>query len=1173
MYISELTLQGFKSFAYKTDVSFDSGITAIVGPNGCGKSNIVDALRWVLGEQRPTLLRSASMNNVIFNGTANKKALGLAEVSLTFINNKGLLPTEYTEVTITRRLYRSGDSEYLINGTACRLKDIMELFMDTGMSSDAYSVIELKMVEEILANKNNERRNLFEEAAGITGYKKKRNTSLRKLETTQKDLQRVEDILGEVRKKVRSLERQSKKAKQSKEYRVELERLDKAFNHHRFSTIQQELEPLKERIYNADAEKTQLLKKAGQLEQQEATIREALNEKERRQSDAQRRADQIASNLRDKETSLQITHEKIKNEQDIIKQYEKDIKEGQKDLKEMNELFEFSKKQFESLHVNEEKAEISLNESKKTYNRIQKEYGNLNNDLNKLQGDFNKRSDDLNKLKNDFIKTEARLENTDADLARLNENKTQLEEEINSLQKQQKKASVQLDKAEQEKVKAETALEKAREQREELDKKQNELKDELRELQSGHEKLLAEIELLQNIASSNEAFPGSIKYLIENHSNDFNELKVVSDVFSTDQEHAVALEAALGDVLNFLLVDTLAEAKKAAEILKKQNKGKATFIPLERLADAYEVYTDALGNHVKTPSKYKALKDLLLGKTILVTSLDEMENKPNTGSVMVSKDGDVVTGNQFLKSGSTDKNAGMRVGLQDKIERLEKKASKAALRIEKCESQLENTQKAFGALQIDKQQSSLKECQNLFRSLEGSFNNYTSKIQIYEQNKENFDQRRAEILALQETGREKLKTLQPKQQELQKELNRLNDDRIDQKNALKKLEEERNIAQDRFNEARLKHQDLKNKKGSVERDIERTETGIKNLKQRLATRSQNKQESKDQIAKYESAIETLNEKIAIDKTEKQEADQKLEAAKESSARQRGSINSIEKELKEVRRQKEVNMELMHHLSMAKEKFEMQARNISDHIWETFELLMDQIKHDLPEDITPDEAKERISYLRQKLNRIGEVNELAIDEYDEEKERLDFYEEQTEDLEKAQAELRETISEINKKAEVRFDTTFEQIRTNFQHVFHALFEADDFCDLTKQENADDPLEAEINIEANPRGKRPSGINQLSGGEKTLTAIALLFAIYLVKPSPFCVLDEVDAPLDDANINRFADMIQQFSNETQFIIITHNKMTMGKAEMMYGVTMPETGVSRLVGVKMDELAEAS
>jgi chromosome segregation protein len=302
------------------------------------------------------------------------------------------------------------------------------------------------------------------------------------------------------------------------------------------------------------------------------------------------------------------------------------------------------------------------------------------------------------------------------------------------------------------------------------------------------------------------------------------------------------------------------------------------------------------------------------------------------------------------------------------------------------------------------------------------------------------------------------------------------------------------------------------------------------------------------------------------------ADQKLAEAEEATAKERGKIKETDDSLKELRRKKEVNTELVHHLSMAKEKFDMQAQSLSDHIWETYGILMDQLTQELPEAMTADEAKQRISWLKQKLNKIGDVNPLAIEEYEEEKERLDFYEEQIKDLRDAENEMQQTIDEINLTATERFNKTFEKIRTNFHSVFHTLFEEDDYCDLLIEEDVEDPLEAKIEIKANPRGKRPSSISQLSGGEKTLTAIALLFAIYLVKPSPFCVLDEVDAPLDDANIERFSSMIRSFSEETQFIIITHNKKTMSKAEMMYGVTMPDTGVSRLVGVRMDEVVEA-
>jgi len=1172
MYISELELQGFKSFAYKTDVKFDRGITAIVGPNGCGKSNIVDSMRWVLGEQRPTLLRSSSMANVIFNGTAQKNALGLAEVSLTFVNNKGLLPTEYSEVTITRRLYRSGESEYLINGTSCRLKDIMELFMDTGMSSDAYSVIELKMVEEILTNKNNDRRRLFEEAAGVTRYKDKRKKTLRKLDSTNTDLQRVEDLLSEIRKKVHSLERQAERAQKAKKYRAELDHLDKALSKYKYNTIQDELEPLKKRISNADKEKKEILSKIKEFEQAEEEARQALNEKERNQSEAQRRVSQLANSVREAETNLKITRGKIGTEQNIIEQYSSDIAQGEQDLKELRELFESSKKQLDSFDKELKTAQKNLESSKERYGSIQQEYSSERDDLVGIVQAYDDANHELSQLQTKRIKIETRLENRDEEIDRLKIERKNLSEEIDRLVQAKDALSENLEEAQNEREQKETELLKSKQKREGLSQKQNELKDTIRQQQSRLHSVESEIDLLQDIASSNEAFPSSVKYLLENNAADFPLIQVVSNIISTDEKHAVALEAVLGNVLNFVVVESLDDAKKAARILKDNNKGQATFIPLGQLAASYNTHPQSLADKVDTDSTFKALNQLLLGQVIVCETVEDAYENIQDGVTAVTKEGEVVTGNQFLKSGSTGKNAGTRVGLKDKIEKLEKEASRLNKEIAESKNELDKLQKSHQQINIDQRENALSKSREEVRKIEGRANSLTSKIQIYRDNIKELKRRSEALAESNESSGEELKKLEPRKKELEATLEKLTQEQKKKKETLKKLEEERSIAQSRFNDARLKHQNLQNKVENHERDIKRAEEGIKSIKERIELRTEKKEEAKNKIETLKKTIAQVEKKLKSDKEKKKEADSTLEAAQESSARQRGKINEIEKELKEVRRQKEVNMELVHHLSMAKEKFEMQANNISDHVWETYETLMDQIEVGLPEDKEPDEAKERISWLRQKLNKIGEVNALAIEEFDEEKERLDFYEEQIADLEKAQRELRETIDEINKTATKRFNKTFEKIRTNFQDVFHTLFNEDDFCDLTIEEDAEDPLEAKIEIEANPRGKRPSTINQLSGGEKTLTAIALLFAIYLVKPSPFCVLDEVDAPLDDANIERFSNMIKRFSEKTQFIIITHNKKTMGKAEMMYGVTMPETGISRLVGVRLDEVAEA-
>jgi chromosome segregation protein len=1172
MYISELELQGFKSFAYKTNVSFDKGITAIVGPNGCGKSNIVDAMRWVLGEQRPTLLRSSSMANVIFNGTAKKNALGMAEVSLTFVNNKGLLPTEYNEVTIGRRLYRSGESEYLINGSTCRLKDITELFMDTGMSSDAYSVIELKMVEDILDDKNDDRRRLFEEAAGITRYKEKRKKTFRKLDETESDLQRVEDILSEVRKKANSLEKQAERAQKAKKYRTELEQLDKALNKHEYLQIKEELEPLEERIENADKEKKEILAKAEKLEEEAEEARSELNEKERNQAEAQRRVSQLHSKIRDAETNLEITREKISNEKKVIEQYDKDIEQSEKDLEDLREAYESNKNKLESFDEDLEKAEQNLSESKSRYTEIQQQYADGRDDLDRLEKKISQAEQELNNLQTKRVKIESRLENTSEDLERIQLEIQDLEKQIADFREEKTSAQNKLEKAITERNNQQEKLQQAREERQQLTDQRDELKDKIRTHKSKLDSVQSEIELLRDIANSNEAFPSSVQFLLENHDEKFELLDVVSNILSTDQKHAVALEAVLAEALNYVVVDTLDDAHKAAKLLKDNDKGRATFIPLDQLSGSYKTVSDSLVKEVESNDKFDGLKELLLGTVRVFDSVENAYSSINDSQTGVTLNGEVITNKQFLQSGSKSKNAGIRVGLKDKIAKLEDEAGTITSDIREAQDQLDKVQEQYQAIDLEAIEQNLKEKEQRVRSFENQISGFEQKIEIYQDNIGELQNRHQSLVDNEDSAHEKLENLDPKREELKQKITELKQQQEEKKNVLQKLEEERSIAQERYNEAQLKHQDLKNKVDNHQRDVERAEEGIKNIKERLKLRSEKTEESKERIDNYQSSIEQLEEKVDTLKSQKQEADKALEQAEELSGKERGRINKIEKDLKEVRRRKEVNMELVHHLAMSKEKYEMQIENLSDHIWETYGVLMDQIDEELPDDTDPEEAKERIAWLKQKLNKIGEVNPLAIEEYEEEKERLDFYEDQVADLRQAAEELRETIEEINKTATERFDETFEKIRVNFQKVFHTLFNEDDFCDLVIDEDAEDPLEAKIEIKANPKGKRPSTINQLSGGEKTLTAIALLFAIYLVKPSPFCVLDEVDAPLDDANIERFSNMIQRFSEDTQFIIITHNKKTMSKAEMMYGITMPETGISRLVGVQLDEVAEA-
>jgi len=1171
MYISDLELHGFKSFAYKTHVKFDKGITAVVGPNGCGKSNIVDALRWVLGEQRPSLLRSSAMSNVIFNGTAGKKALGLAEVSLTFVNNRGILPTEYSDLTITRRLYRSGESEYLINKTPCRLKDIMELFMDTGMSSDAYSVIELKMVEEILNDRNNDRRRLFEEAAGVTRYKEKRKQTFRKLDETLKDLQRLEDILVEIRKNVKSLEKQAEKAEKAKKFREELEQLDKAFNLHEYNTVQAELEPLKGRIQNAEKEKRELAKTLEESENAGEQARKELIEREREQAEAQRLVNQLDASIRDMETNLKITAEKIENAKEVIGQHEKDIEQGKQDLLELKELRDQSIRRLEALGNELEQAEESLAESKKKFAAVQQEYSQVRHEVFEIEVEISDKNRELNELRGKQIKLESRLENTGDDLVRIDRDVENLEDEITNANGEislLKKSLEELNKKRDQQIEA---ISTASGRREELDRERETVRESVRSVKSRLDAIRSELQLLEGLAQSKETFPSSVAWLLENQAENFNRLTTVSDVLNVNEELIPALEAALGEAMNYLVVGNMDEALRAAGLLKEHKKGRATFIPVSELKTDWPVTEKSILDHIDCEKEYEPLASLLLGTVKLADSMDEaLTLSRDIHSAIVTREGDLVTAGRFLKSGSRGKQAGIRLGLNNKMDKLKEQKAACEQELESHQKNLERTEAEYGSLNLEELRQKLRETESEIRKKEQLSGRYQSEVQVYQKNIHELKDRKQSLVSNEGTAREELEELYPRQKELQRRISELDAQKNKKQERQKKLEDDRAIAQNRFNDAQLKHQDIKNKAENIERDINRARNGIDNLETRLSSRKERMIESKNQIEQFRESIRITEQQLAGKREEKTEADQKLEATEKAAAVVRGKINEMEKELKTLRQKKEVNLELVHHLEMAREKFELQAQGHADHIWETYGLLMNQVKAEMPEETDPDEAKKRIGYLRQKLNQFGEVNPLAIDEFREEKERLDFYETQIDDLHKAERELRQTIREINETATERFNETFEAIRTNFQNVFKTLFNEDDYCDLLIEDDVEDPLEAKIEIKANPRGKRPSGINQLSGGEKTLTAIALLFAIYLVKPSPFCVLDEVDAPLDDANIERFSNMIKKFSDDTQFIIITHNKKTMSKAEMMYGVTMPETGVSRLVGVKLDEVS---
>ena len=1186
MYLAQLELQGFKSFANKTKVKFDSGITAIVGPNGCGKSNIVDALRWVLGEQRPSLLRSAAMTNVIFNGTAAKKALGMAEVSLTIVNNRGVLPTEFSDITMTRRLFRSGESEYLLNNKPCRLRDINDLFMDTGMGPNAYSVIELKMVDEILNDKNNDRRRLFEEAAGITKFKERKKQTLKKLSDTRADLQRMEDILVEVRKKTRSLQAQASRAERARNYQAELQFLDKAVSRQEYDSVRSELDPLLERIAGASTTKEELQNRLNMLEQNEEEAHEALINKEQAQNQVRRKVDQANSSIQEIRTNIRVTEEKIKTEESVIQRYEQDIYQAESEIRDLRNNLKSNRKELQNAEnvldkarTEHDAAKSSLEESRLQVIRVR---GDLD-ETGKRHSEANRR---INELQNLQVRLESRVENAEEQEKRLQDELTQSRGKAESFANEKVEMESRHAALTAEYEEALQELENARNEREKLLNRINRQKDEIRELQSACDAFRSEYELLKSLAESSDTHPAGVQYLKEQRG-DFSMLEIVSDVFSSDEKHAAAVEAILGDAANFVITANDQEAARAFGLLRKKDKGRVTIIPLDRIAgddgrrgaigggagdadNSHPAVKDALAGHISCDTAFDSLKQLFFGNVVLADALeDAVRIAAENRTTAVTPDGDVAAKNGFIYSGSSNRNAGVRIGLREKVEKRRQQAAGKALEVEKAAVRLDDLTESHRKFDLQHHQQKVKECSDRLRKHEARTESFQNQSEFYLRNVQELERRMEELRATVGKASEERKEITPELETLSEQLEAVVREEVTLKSALNEKEEILQRSQTRFNEVALRYQNAGNTVATLKRDIERFESNVQGIRDRLAQRAEQAKSSKDQIIALREQLESANDELREKLIQKEEAEKEYREAEETCARQRGKINLIEENLKEVRRKKDSNQELLYSLELAKSKLEMDQKNINDHIWETYSLTMDQIDTRLPEDTDISTARETIFTLKQRLKNIGEVNPLAITEYEEEKQRLDHFEEQISDLESAEEQLIETIQEINQNAQGRFNKTFREIRENFRSVFNTLFEENDHCDLVMDENSEDPLDAKIEIIANPRGKRPSVIEQLSGGEKTLTAIALLFAIYLVKPSPFCVMDEVDAPLDDPNILRFTKLLRKFSDDTQFIVITHNKTTMEKSEMMYGVTMPEVGISKLVGVRLDDV----
>lgn len=1193
MFLSKLEILGFKSFANKTTINFNRGITGIVGPNGCGKTNIVDAIRWVLGEQKTTTLRMDKMENVIFNGTRQKKPMGMAEVSMTIVNDRNILPTEYSEVTITRRIFRSGESEYLLNKNICRLKDITNLFMDTGIGTNAYSVIELKMIEVILSSKTEERRRLFEEAAGVNKYKLRRRLSLKKLDEVKADLTRVNDIVSEVEKTVRSLERQAKKADQYTQIQSVLKEKEMELSEREFALFHRKKSEFKNEIAELLQSKDSIDNEIRNIELELINLRSKINEVD---SELQKKRNELAKNseeLFNSQKNISVSEERLKSLKSNHTRIEQEINDFNSQLEDNQSSIDESK-------IEIEKLKTLLLQKEKEINAFNEETEIKRNDLEFFRTELKKSNEEkfeliklLNDKENLISNLKKEVENNQANIEKLN---AKILNTTNSIAK----TVGYIDNLIIEKEEAEKKLRENNLQINLREKEKAELEETISELKSQEldkrtfiAGLKEKINFLQTLISNLEGISKGARVLLENNEWTKKNKNIFADLGDTQEQFRFALEAALKSVLNNLLIDNIEDLQNAILYLKNNDLGKASFYLLKN-KNSKKSFLDSIisfstkrkikkissdknfvgwaKDFVETESKFKPFFEQILNKIAVVKNLESAISlsKMFDDFSFTTLEGDLVQSNGIVEAGSLPKEDETLFGRKQLLENLKKEFPNHEYELEKLVSEINSLELKLSEIDLRKLTEHEKLISNDIANIEKQISQLEFEKKKADEEIENAQNEIQELASKTKVIEAQLEEIDIEYQKLITTKNEIELNVQEKENHLKIFEEE-------FNHKTTEHNQRKIELERIKGQIINLENGINRSLQNIDTINSGVEKRKNDLIKNEeetnSILEILDEtKYKLDEITltRNKLIEEEKIISDELSKIKSEAQKFENQLSELRNQRQIVSDKIYSLELKENEINFKIENIIQHIKENYNAEIELKEFDDLDTFNFEEVAQEVQRSKEKIKNLGPVNLLAYSEYEEEKQRLEFLLKQRNDLIDSEKDLIKTINEINDTAQKLFMDTFEMIRQNFIKIFQTLFNPGDEADLMLEENVD-PLEAKIEIMAKPKGKRPTTIELLSGGEKTLTATALLFAIYLVKPSPFCVLDEVDAPLDDANIDRFTKLIKEFSSNTQFIIVTHNKRTMEAAETMYGVTMQEEGISKLVGVRFEEIPE--
>jgi chromosome segregation protein len=1178
MQLAKLEIKGFKSFADKVVINFDEGITGIVGPNGCGKSNVVDSIRWVLGEQKTSALRSEKMENVIFNGTSGRGAQQMAEVALTINNTKNILPTEYSQITITRRLYRTGESEYLLNGVTCRLKDITNLFLDTGVASNSYAIIQLGMVDDLLNDKDHSRRTLFEEAAGISKFKKRKKETLKKLEDTDADLERVADLQFEIEKNMKSLEKQAKQTETyyrvKEEYKAKSITLAKVVvnkQKDKFDAISKQVQAENDRKIGMTAD---VAEKEASVEKEKAD----LVLKEKTLSSRQKAINEFVSKIRQYESEKQIKNERLKYLNDRANGLRDQIEQDKKS----NERARFS---VQSLESERGSAEGILEEITQKLERLKADYEDQKrittelqtqtDSLRRVQREKQEESFQINKsveireIQVSSFKQE--LEKTASDTSAQNASLAEFESKLKVLQEELDKGNAHQDrlKKEEEEVQARiAAMEKT------IDMIREEMNVTGRKLDARQN----EYNLTKSLVENLEGFPEAIKFLKKKVGKN---APLLSDILTTSEEYRVAIENYLEQYLNYYIVDHESEAYDAINILSDAAKGKAHFFILDSF-DKFEstpgrIYDNAFPatEIIEYDQKYRKLMAFILDKVYIYEG--DMKNLPaRDDNTFITKNGELTRRKFSISGGSVGLFEGKKIGRAKNMEKLEKEIKELTTKLDGIRHSLLEKQADLEKLRNNKIRQQIDEVQNTIRQVNEEYVSFRTKREQFAEMLNSADLRREDILEKIDTLRQELEDLRPKAQEVLREYQAHEERLVDIAQDLANNNELLTQKSAAYNEQNIFFHQQDNRVKSVDQEIRFKQESMEQSAQRIDVNVEELKKNEEEVKRIIENTESNDDELLGMYEEKEAMEKGLAEAEKEYYESRGAIDKVEKSLRENQHQRQAIDNTLMELQGQLNESKMHLNSVKERLSVEFNVDLDAVVGEA----TPEEAeqlsamdeikvREEVQKIRNRLDNMGPINPMAMEAYTEIKQRNDFIMAQKDDLAKAKESLLSTINEIEGVASETFMDSFNKIKEHFIRVFRSLFTEDDQCDL-RLVDPNNPLESDIDIIAKPKGKRPLTINQLSGGEKTLTATALLFSMYLLKPAPFCIFDEVDAPLDDANIDKFNNIIRTFSKDSQFVIVTHNKRTMSATDVIYGITMVEKGVSRVVPVDLREMA---